>query len=232
MRNHEAAPKGGPASALPTVAPADRRRNPVVPSRSWIRLDAQLARSLKVSRLSDAEFRAYIATLCEGKAQPCEGTWPSAEHWAHTMRQVLALAHDDAALILDALVAKAFMEVAQDGSVAIHDWDDWQPKDPTAAERAARHRAKQRQVLEAARAAVVTGRGVTRDVTQTRLDVVDEDKTSATVTPDGQEAADAAERGWCRRCKQPIAPGDAAERWSADTLHWRHAWCRGKDGAA
>jgi len=163
MGNEEARHLGGPQSLH---ADSTASRKPIVPSRVWFRLDALLPRNLKASRLTDAEFRAYIVSLCEAKLTRSEGEWPSIEHWQFAVGPVLAQ-H------LDVLTERGFLELGEDGTVYVHDWDEWQPKDPTAAERQRRHRDKvRRQTLH-----------VTRDVTQTRQEQNISDNTDA-VTAD------------------------------------------------
>jgi hypothetical protein len=121
------------------------------PARLWIKLDALLHRNPKAARLSDAEFRAYVTSLCEAKLSRSEGEWPDVEHYRFAVGRRLAR-H------LPALLAAGLLE-ASDGWIAVHDWSDWQPRDATAAERAKRYRDKKRDE-----------RDVTRDVTSTKRD--------------------------------------------------------------
>lgn len=118
------------------------------PSRYWIKLDALLHRNPKVGRLSDAAFRAFIVTLCEAKLCQSEGEWPSRDHYVFAVGP-------RAARHLDTLLEARLLE-AEDGWIRVHDWADWQPKDPTAAERSRRYRDRQRASRDATRGA--TGR--------------------------------------------------------------------------
>jgi hypothetical protein len=97
-----------------------------------------LPQNPKLARLrSDAERWAFIAALCSAKTQPSEGEWKSADHFKYAVGPRVAK-H------LDALVEAGLLEWGDDGSLEVHDWESWQPKDATAAERSKRYRDKRR----------------------------------------------------------------------------------------
>jgi hypothetical protein len=114
--------------------PAGRQ---ATPSRYWIKLDALLHRNPKVGRLSHPAFRAFVTSLCEAKLCQSEGEWPSRDHYAFAVGTKVAR-H------FDTLVNAGLLELDDDGWVRVHDWGDWQPKDPTAAERSKRYRDRKR----------------------------------------------------------------------------------------
>jgi hypothetical protein len=123
---------------------------PATPSRFWVKLDALLHRNPKIARLTDAQFRAYITVLGEAKLCQSEGEWPSEEH----LRFAIGA---KASRHIPTLVDARLLEVDRDGWVRVHDWNDWQPRDPTAAARSARYRARQKAERDT--------RNVTRDAT-------------------------------------------------------------------
>lgn len=121
------------------------------PSRAWLRIDALLSFNPKVAALSDAEFRAWILSLCAAKLAQSEGEWPSETYYSAAIGR-------DYAGHLPALVDAGLIDRDADGWLAMHDWAEWQPKDPTAKERAKRYRDRHRTVTR-------DDTPVTRDVT-------------------------------------------------------------------
>lgn len=164
-----------------------RLREPT-PSRYWIKLDALLHRNPKVGRLTDAAFRAYIVSLCEAKLCQSEGEWPSRDHYTFAVGPKVAR-H------LDALIAAHLLEIDADGWVRVHDWSDWQPKDPTSAERSRRYRDKKRGERDA-----------TRDDTARHTERLDRRDSQERL--DQQPVADASGTATAVRGGPPTAIGD------------------------
>lgn len=141
---------------------------PVTPSRSWLRLDALLSVNPKIAALTDAEFRAWVLSLCSAKLQQSEGSWASEAYYR--------LGLGAYAEHLPALLAAGLLERDDDDLLVVHDWHEWQPKDETSAERSRRYRDRLKERREAVtRDATYATRGATqtrRD--ETRRDVTDE----------------------------------------------------------
>lgn len=158
------------------------------PSRLWIKLDALIHRNPKAAKLTDAQFRAYVTSLCEAKLTQSEGEWRDQEHYAFAVGSRVAR-H------LPALLAAGLLEQADDGWISVHDWTDWQTKDPTSAERSRRYREKQR--------AERNGRGVTRDGPSRHTDRGDRHDT---VDPSGVTTGlKAVTNDGCPVCGRPMA---------------------------
>ena len=99
---------------------------------SWIKLDAFIHKHHKLTSLpTDSARWAFIVTLCEGKVWA--GRWQDRAHYRSCIGPL--------ARHLTALVSEGLMEITEDGSVIIHDWEGYQrDPDPKAAERARRWR--------------------------------------------------------------------------------------------
>lgn len=98
---------------------------------SWLRVDDRFASHPKMSQLSDKEFRVWVKLLCFCAAYQD----PSVDQVA--LNEVPGLSSSmvtkfGTAGLLD-IVGEAF---------EIHDWEKFQPKDATGAERQARWRAR------------------------------------------------------------------------------------------
>ena len=171
----------------------DGATHPVIAARLYLRVDALMHRNPKIGRLSDAQYRAYMTTLCEGKLARSEGEWPSTDHLAFAVGQ-------KAARHLPALIAAGLIEVDRDGWVRVHDWQDYQPKDTQAAERAKRYRDRKRDRATAQRDAE---RDASRDGRDASRD--DRDVTTQTDRGDRSDTAPGATR-------QDAAPGALATR--------------------
>ena len=100
----------------------------------WFQIKADAHRHPKIVALpSDAARWAFIVTLAEGKA--VAGRWANEKHYRACVGPV--------AKHLPDLVKAGLVE--RDGeAVVIHDWNDYQRNDVTAAERQRRYRDKNR----------------------------------------------------------------------------------------
>lgn len=99
---------------------------------AWITVDAGLPEHPKLTALpSDAARWSWLVIVCAAKRQRKPGRFADAKH----LREVVGR-H---ARHLPAYLAVGLIEPAADGSLAIHDWAEYQ-RDPTAAARQARHR--------------------------------------------------------------------------------------------
>ena len=105
--------------------------------RGYFRVDVNVSRNEKIIGLSDDKVRwTYMLLLAEGKLQPRQGSWKSMKHLAGCVPS-RPEKH------LRELAAAHLLEVLDDGTVTVHDWDDWQsafPSDSTASQRQRRHR--------------------------------------------------------------------------------------------
>lgn len=98
---------------------------------SWLRIDDGFASHPKIAQLSDKEFRVWMRTLCYcARYQD-----PTVDH--------VALGE------VPGLTKAAIMKFSELGLIdpmgaglEIHDWERYQPKDATGAERQARWRAR------------------------------------------------------------------------------------------
>jgi len=162
------------------------------PSRLWIKLDALIHRNPKTAQLSDGQFRAYLVSLCEAKVTQSEGEWPSREHYTYAVGPKVAR-H------LPALLEAGLLEESADGWIGVHDWTEWQPKDPTAAARSKRYRDRKRD-----------GTSATRDATDRHIDRGEEkqeERGDADRVASGGLSAVATD-GACPGCGQVPKPGD------------------------
>lgn len=94
---------------------------------TWVRLDDGFPDNLKVARLSDAAFRAYVTALCYASRTLSDGAIPK-----ERLRVVFGNTRN-----LNALVDACLVEVAEGGDVSIHDYLVFNPsKEKVLAERA------------------------------------------------------------------------------------------------
>lgn len=98
---------------------------------SWLRIDDRFASHPKVAQLSDKEFRVWMRTLCF-----------CASYEDPTVDRV---AVNEIKGLTRAMVMR-FAEIGlldpSDAGHEVHDWEHYQPKDRTGAERQARWRAR------------------------------------------------------------------------------------------
>lgn len=105
----------------------------------WIVLDTDLRHHRKLACLSeDAARWGWIVTLLEAKRQRRPGTFASTEHLAYVLG-------DDLSTFIEEYVKSKLLERKRNGSLVVHDWDDYQ-RDPTGAVRQARYRDRHRNV--------------------------------------------------------------------------------------
>lgn len=87
-------------------------------SRDWIGVYSRIVRLPKFRKLPDAAQLTLVYTwLLAGDTEP-EATWPSLE----TLGDVLVLTGRSADALVE-LVERRWLDVAEDGSVSVHDWD-------------------------------------------------------------------------------------------------------------
>jgi hypothetical protein len=99
----------------------------------WFRLYAELAENRKVQTLEPSLFKAYINLLC--LAARHDGAVPCIEDVAWTLR----CSEADARAWLAALSDKGLID-ASDGTLRMHDWDDYQVPDGTERSRKSRNK--------------------------------------------------------------------------------------------
>ncbi len=133
--------------------------------KAWLRADALSPRHPKIIGLpSDAVRWTWFLVLCEAKIASPQGSF----HDKHHLRGCLP---GRPAAHIEALLHAELLDLHEDGSITVHDWEDWQsgcPSDPTSAERQRRHR----QRVTAARNGDVTAlrHGQTETETETETD--------------------------------------------------------------
>lgn len=101
---------------------------------SWLRIDDGFAEHYKISELTDKEFRVWVRLLCYA----ARNNGRAGRLTAAMRREVVGLT--------DAMT-KRFVTLGlldndddDEGVLAVHDWRAYNPKDPTAADRAKRYR--------------------------------------------------------------------------------------------
>jgi hypothetical protein len=102
----------------------------------WLRLDDKFARHPKIVQLSDREFRVHIRVLCYCAEYRTEGALP-ASIWTEITGLTRAM-------------GDRFLEIGlwqkkrTNAALSVHDFNKYNPKDPTAADRMVRYRKRQR----------------------------------------------------------------------------------------
>lgn len=109
--------------------------------RAYLRFDAFSPDHEKVCvRLpNDAARWSWVVVLCKGKLQSPQGRWGSVSHVVANSARPKA--H------IEAMIAAGLLDVAADGSVSVHGWEEWQsngPDDPTAKLRMKRYRERRK----------------------------------------------------------------------------------------
>lgn len=120
---------------------------------AWLRLQAMAWKTPKISVLSDAAFRLWIATMSEAKLQRPGGSFGSLAHWRQCVgglgasvkaeRELLDVGILETAPQLCGRCVMAFPSAAP-GTLVIHDWDEFQIN--TGAERQRRYRSRDSHV--------------------------------------------------------------------------------------
>lgn len=119
---------------------------------AWVRLDDGFAVNGKIAQLSDPEFRTWVRLLCHcGKVQD-----PTVDKV--TVQEVVGLTPKR----VDRYAELRLLDPIDD-DYEVHDWEQYQPKDVTGAERQARWRARNNAKRNAGR----NGGNVTNPVTET-----------------------------------------------------------------
>lgn len=100
---------------------------------SWLRIDDGFAEHYKIAELTDREFRVWLRILCYA----ARNNGRSGHLTAAMRREIVGLSVP----VTDRLLALGLLDQGdQEGVLAVHDWTTYNPKDPTAAERAKRYR--------------------------------------------------------------------------------------------
>jgi hypothetical protein len=99
---------------------------------AWLRLDDSFSTHPKILALTDAEFRVWIRLLCH-----CARHRRSVVD-AATRRELRGLGPRRIARF----VSLGLLDELAPGAYAVHEWTQFQPKDPTAAARKARWRGR------------------------------------------------------------------------------------------
>ena len=95
---------------------------------SWIAVDTGLGNHHKMAELpNDAARWGWLLTLCEAKKQRKPGTFASERHYRHVLAR-----HGK---FLPVYIKAGLMDKAEDGSLAIHDWQKHQWAAAKAAQR-------------------------------------------------------------------------------------------------
>jgi hypothetical protein len=100
----------------------------------WARLDDRTPRHPKLLLLSRADRWTWLEVICYCAEYGTQGAIPA------TIAQ--AVPHANKSFLARAVAAGLFD--SDEGSLSVHDWDRYNPKDLTGAERQARHRARTR----------------------------------------------------------------------------------------
>jgi hypothetical protein len=107
----------------------------------WFRLYSDLLNDPYVQNLSDAQFRAYINTLCIASNNDPRGQLPDLESYAFALHRTVPQASKTLTCLLD----RGLLEVKQGPTgdrVAIKNWSYQQFDSDTSYERVQRHRSK------------------------------------------------------------------------------------------
>jgi len=107
---------------------------------SWLRIDDGFAEHYKISELTDREFRVWMRTLCYA----ARNNGRAGRLTAAMRREIVGLT----APMVQKYVSLGLLDEAEDGVVLVHDWATYNPKDPTAADRAKRYRQRDVTVTE------------------------------------------------------------------------------------
>jgi hypothetical protein len=105
---------------------------------AWSRLDDQLYDNMKVLSFSHPAFRLWVCSITYSNRQQTRG------HLTQAAAVALARQQRVQAKAIQELVAKGGWDKNGDGGYVVHDYEQFNPHDPTAAERMRRHRAKGR----------------------------------------------------------------------------------------
>ena len=97
---------------------------------AWLRLDDKFARHPKVAPLNDVEFRVLVRTLLYCAEYKTKGSVPDAA-FTEVPKLTRALAQK--------FVSAGLLD-QDDRGLRVHDWKDYNPDDPTAADRVKRYR--------------------------------------------------------------------------------------------
>lgn len=165
----------------PPAASGDRQMKGL-----WLRLYVNVVHNRKVQTLSGETFKFWINLLCITKDLDTDGQVPSVDDIVFQMRTTAKSAEKH----LSALKAAGLIDQGKDGD-EVHDWNDLQQKsdgDPTARDRKARQRDKDRDITDMSR---VTPTVMSR-VTENR------DQKNVTRTEQSRERERAEERGDAR----------------------------------
>ncbi len=122
---------------------------------TWLRIDDGFARHPKVVQLARSERWTWLEILCYCAHYKTNG---------HVLANVREVVPSAKTTLVEKLVSVRLLDKTEDGW-KVHDWDDYNPSDPTAADRAKRYRDR-----NANRDATVTTNvtnGVTETVTRT-----------------------------------------------------------------
>ena len=98
---------------------------------AWLRIDDGFAAHPKIAALSDKDLRVWLRVLC----YCAKHSDPTVDRV--TRQEVPGLTRQ----VCDRFIGLELLDV-EDGSLVIHDWVEYQPRDATGAERQARWRAK------------------------------------------------------------------------------------------
>lgn len=105
---------------------------------AWLRLDDHFSRHPKIGRMNDRQFRTWVMLLCwcadyrtGGRVDP-DAASNSVVHCDNRF--------------LEFCRANGLLDLLEDGTLMVHDWDAYNPADPTADVRMKRHRARKAAV--------------------------------------------------------------------------------------
>jgi hypothetical protein len=101
----------------------------------WLRLDDGFAMHPKIAALSDRDYRAWTKVLLYCARYRTQGDVPD-----HAFREIGINAQSRRKFI-----AVGLLDLDADGITSIHDWADFNPPDPTNAERQKRWRERQKE---------------------------------------------------------------------------------------
>jgi len=102
---------------------------------AWLRLDDRFGGNPKITELSDREFRVWIETLLYCAANKTDGKLSKNARVLHLER------------CRERFLKLGLLDVVDDGDF-VHDWPQFNPKDPDAASRMARLRAERKANIE------------------------------------------------------------------------------------
>jgi hypothetical protein len=104
----------------------------------WSRLDDQVYDNMKVLSFSHPAFRLWVCSITYSSRKQTKG------HLTHAAAVALARQQHVPKKAIQELLDKGGWDKNGDSGYAIHDFGEFNPPDPTAAERMRRHRAKGR----------------------------------------------------------------------------------------